>query len=207
MPKHFICLFLNIKWKPKGSMTLLRVESSIHASEKAACGHAYNFYDVSYLKKDKKAIFIWGGNPSYGYGSYEFAIIAKVDHCSVSVPLTDHWYRQKIRGWLQEMFDDWRKPHLAKKLYEDHSIQLSILAWQTTIPKGYKLVRTGTVMTKDDKEFGGSSRGPRFWGSVSWYNVGKKVEKRQGMQWVDQHGKTYRRVSGYIDPLIIRKIK
>lgn len=203
----FVCLFIDIKWRPKGSMTLYNVSSSFHKCKKEALGYAYNTYRISYLKSDSNYSIVWNGNPSYSYCRYKFAIIVEANHYNLSVNIKDHWYKIKLRDWLDEMFKDWFKPFGSKKIYEDNSIQMSRYSWQTTIPKGYKLVRPGTKILKTDLEFTKDQCSPNFWIQPSWYNIGKLVEKGQGMKWIGKNKKVYKREPGYITPLIIRKIK
>jgi len=206
---NWIAVFINVRWKPKGTMTIKEISHNSFSSKDEALAYAYNFHDCGYVKtiknKTETAFIAWCGNPRYGYAEYRHTVIVPTTTNSFVVSNRD----QSLRNRLQEMFDDWFKNDTRdNKMYIDESIKLSRLSWQTSIPKGWKLLRVGSTIKETDKEFVDSSYGPNFWGMVSWYNVGKKVEKTQGISWVKMvKGKevVYKTEPGHPTPLIIRK--
>jgi len=211
--KTWKCTYIAIRWAPKSSMQLIRVMVSRHLSQDHALGYAYNQYNLSYLSKNSKLAksrVLWYGNPAYGRALYKLAVVEEMaDDTSISsgIDISNQHTRRQLLYLLQEMRDEWfdRTTPSRKNKYQDHSLELSRLAWSTTIPEGWRLVREGTTIKKTDKEFGDSTCTPNHWGSVAWYNVGKRTTKSSSIGFVDETGKTYKTIPAHIDPLIIRQ--
>lgn len=202
-----MAVFLNVRWKHKCSLIIKEISYQPFESKDQALAWAYNYHDCSYLKsiktKHETAYIVWQGNPSYGYSDYRHVIIVPAQN-NFTISHNDN--NLKLR--LVEMLFDWSKDR-EQKLYIDRSTMLSRLAWSTSIPKGWKLLRTGSVIKETDKQFGSSAYGKNFWGIVHGYNVGKKVGRMSGINYIKLvNGKemVYRKEPGHPDPLIIRKV-
>jgi len=213
--KKWKCTYLKINWKPKCSMQLLAVKISLHVSQNHALAHAHNLYQLCYLSNNANGVksrILWYGNPNYGQSAYKFAIIEETEDdvtINAGIDIACQHTKRQLKYLMQEMRDDWfdRSTARRNKKYQDHSIELSDLAWRMTIPEGWHLVREGTVIKQSDLQFSENTYNPRFWGSVSWYNIGKKVGKSSGIGFADETGKIYKTIPAHIDPLIIRRNK
>ncbi len=193
------CLFLEIVFNPKTkSLTLKNVSISLHQSKEEALGFTSINYGLHYVKDSQESAICWDGNYS-GYCThlYKVCFISKYDTPQFTFSISDKYTNNKLRSLLKEMYEDWRSH--PKSIYVDMSVEMSNFAWQTTIPKGYKLLRVGSIIKENDLEF------DKMWGTISWYNVGKKVKKGYGMTYKNSKGKIYKRTEGENDPLIIRK--
>ena len=197
------CLFLVIVFNPKTKALVLRkVDLTLHKSKEAALGYAGLHKNLPYVKMQDNHAVAWWGNPSWGNSEYQFAIISEqyVEE-NIGIDITEKHIRRRFREMFKEMFDDWNAgSKLAQdRIYKDMSIELSRWAYLTTIPKGYKLLKVGSVIKETDLEF------EKYWLQPNWYNVDKKVKKGQGVCYKNSKGKIYKTIPADNDPLIIRK--
>lgn len=181
-------------------MVLKKFSVCEHDNKKQALGYAYAHKDCGYMKVDKDQTILWDGNPYHYTHLYNFVIVTTGK--GAGIDMSDKRQIQSFRKLFDEMFNDWTCAFKDQhKIFKEESMKLSTYAWQTTIPKGYKLLRVGAVIKEGDQEYDTNSH---FWGIASWYHIGKKVKKGNGISFI-REGQKPKRYKGENEPLIIRK--
>lgn len=206
MKKHrWMAVYMVVKYKPKKSVIIKSICYQSFETSEQALAWAFNYYDCAYLKerdnKKQSNYILWAGNPNV-YGEFRHAVIVPIQQ-SFSIAYND----QNLKHRLEEMLSDWSNNGDDKK-YVERSFMLSRLSWLTTIPNGWRLLRAGTTIKETDKQFSECTLGPNFWGIVPHYNIGKKIKRASGLNYVKTiKGKkvVYRKEPGHPDPLVIRK--
>lgn len=186
--------------RKRRTLVLKSFSVATHIDKKTAMGYVYATKGYSYVKKSGDQVIIWDGNPSYSTTLYEFALIGKV--AGMGIDFTDKHQLKKFRNLFDEMYNDWIATS-GKRIYPDQSLELDRLAWRTSIPKGYKILRVGAAIKEGDIEWT-EYYGSKFWGALSHFHIGQKVKKGNSFSVVHfRDGRSTWR--GHNEPLIIRR--
>lgn len=155
-------------------------------------------------ERDDKQIIV--ANFQWGWEPTRLTVCFIIKQQSFSIDLSDSFNRRKIISILDELILINQKNDFGSResSFPDNSIEMSIWDWQENVPKGYALLKEGDVISEDDMEYSDYSKS-NYWGSVSHYNIGKRVKLSHGMTFVSKN-MSDRHIPVHIDPIVCRKI-
>jgi hypothetical protein len=191
-------------FKNKRRLELRAFIPSLHANKLSAMAEAYGRYDFAYkfVTKAKSNIVS------------DFSFAQKTAFCLItesngitSINMDDQDQRRKLNGVIEELYNEFFSSWGYQKRI-DSSLELSDAHVISSLPKGYKILKIGQIGAKGDIEYNNHSRW-KMWGTISHYNVGKKVEEGTVFSVTKIYSKTSttKHHRAKPSPIIARKIK
>jgi|SRR6185312_14839174 len=208
--KHSISL-LSFSYSKKKSLSLKKILFQTYSCKEIALSEVHNTHGISYIKENDGSFiccnFQFGWEPT----RITFAIVSPVKkgNFGFTYDITNRHSIYRIKNLLNDLILVNQNNDYGghESQYPDWSLKLSGWHWKYTMPKGYRILDPGETILETDWEYHDISTQNRMWMNlVSWYNVGKVVEKGNTWASIGKSGETLETGGGEPTPLICRKI-